>query len=342
MKKSGWIVSPAPFLLSRPTVSRMSVITGVTLIPQILFLIAQQDYAAILNVALAIAGTVLAELCMTVPDKKNTFGDGTAILSGLLLGLLLPVTLNPFVSFAVSFSGMLVARVLFGGIGSYWMNPVAVAVSIAYISQPSAFPPFLITADGIQTVGDAFGALKLDHFSQLGSDQLVTGTLNTGFLGFFGIKLPEGYVTLLWNAPSVIPAFRYNILTLVASILLLAMDITDWIIPLCFITVYGTCIWFFSLLPFGAGFSNGDILFALLTSGFLFIAFYVLPEFTTTPRTRAGKAVSGILSGLIAFTICGPGGSAVGGIFTVILINTVNPFIEYAENRYIASSEDLI
>ncbi len=338
MKKAGWIVSPAPFLITRPTVSRMSVVTALTLVPQLALLAAEGELRILAGIALAVAGGVLAELCTAIPGRKNTFGDGTVLLAGLLAGFLLPSTLNPFIVFGVSFSGILAARVLFGGAGSYWMNPVAVAVCIAYISQPLSFPPSLVNAEGIRTVGDAFGALRLDHFNQLAYDQSLTGTMNSGLLGRLGIKLPEGYLTLFWNSPSVIPAFRYNVITLASSIVLIAMNIIDWIVPLFFLATYGACVRFFSLLPFSPGYAGGDILFALLTGGTLFIAFYVIAEYTTTPRTRAGKAMTGILSGLTAFLLCGPGGSPVGGAFTVILVNSLNPLIEHVENRLIAST----
>ncbi len=337
MKKALWIVSPAPFLITRPTVTRMSVITALTLIPQLALLAISGEYRVLAGIGVAVIGSILAELCTAIPGRKNTFGDGTVLIAGLLTGFLLPSNLNLFIIFAVSFSGILSARVLFGGAGSCWMNPVAAAVCIAYISQPDAFPPFLVNADGIRTVGDAFGSLRLDHFSQLVSDQSLTNSINTGLFGRFGIKLPEGYLTLFWNSPSVIPAFRYNVITLLSSIVLISMNIIDWIVPLFFLLAYGLCVRFFSLLPFSPGFAGGDILFALLTSGILFIVFYVLADYTTTPRSRGGKAASGILAGLIAFILCGPGGSPVGGVFTVILVNALNPILEYLENRMTAT-----
>lgn len=335
MKKSEWIVSPAPFLLTHPTISKMSLITGLTLLPILILLAMERDVFALIGISLALLGSICAEMCYSIRAKKNTFGDGSLFIAGILIGLLLPSTLPVIVFFMVSFSGVLIARVLFGGAGSYWMNPVAAAVCIAYISHPSAFPDFLITANSVETIGDAFGALRLDHFTQLPVDQSITQNMNSFFLKIFGIKLPEGYITLFWNSPSVIPAFRYNLIILLSSIILISMSIIDWIVPLVFLLSYGLCIWFFSLLPFGAGFSNGDILFAFLTSGILFVAFYVLPEYSTTPRTQTGKAVSGLISGALAFFMCGLGGSSVGAVFTVILINTINPLIEYLERKYV-------
>nr|WP_255947394.1 RnfABCDGE type electron transport complex subunit D [Brucepastera parasyntrophica] len=220
------------------------------------------------------------------------------------------------------------------------MNPVALTVAIAYISNPGAFPVQSLTAEGIQSAGDAFTAMKIADFARMDSDMHISSVINAFFLDIFNIKLPDGYVTLFAAAPSVITAFRYNILTLAASIVLISMNIIDWIVPLCYLAVYSICTYCFSLLPFFPNFYSGDILFALLTGGTLFIAFYILPDFSTAPRTRTGKIISGSLAGAAAFFICGPGASPVGGAFTVLLINAVNPFIEYFEDHVLIRTRE--
>lgn len=340
MNKATWIVSPAPFLLTRPTLSRMSAVTVLTLVPQLCLMAIEGDYAAILSIFVAVAGCVLGEVCMTIPYKKPFPGDRTVFVVGLITGFLLPSTLGPAAVLLVSFSGYFIARAVFGGTGSYWMSPAAVTAAIAYISQPGLFPDQLLTPESVRTIGDSFRALKLDSFRGIDVDQSLTAFLNQHIFAPFDIKLPEGYITLFWHSPSTIPAFRYNALTLASSILLISMSVIDWIIPLCFLCSYAICVWFVSTLPFALAIPQGDILFAFLTGGILFITFYVLPEYNTNPRTRGGKAASGILAGLTAFAVCGPGGSPVGAVFTVIIINAINPLIEYIENRTIASAGD--
>jgi electron transport complex protein RnfD len=338
MKKTGWIVTPSPFILTRPTVTRMSVVTIATLVPLIVMLIIDSDYGALVNMLCSTAGCVAAELTLSIPTAKKRPFDAGTILAGFLVGLLLPSGFNPFLSFVVAFVGLLVGKVLFGGQGSFWMNPVAIAIGIAFISQTALFPQALVSADGFRNVGSAFGALKLDHFTMIDADQSITSSMNSGFLGSLGIRLPEGYVTLFLGSPSPIPAFRYNILILVASIVLLSMEIINFIVPLCFLVTYGLCALFLSMLPFSHGFTGGDILFAMLTSGTLFTAFYLLPEYSTLPRTRAGKSISGIIAGLAAFMMCGPGGSSAGNVFAVLIVNAINPVIEHFENRHLAVS----
>jgi len=315
----------------------MSLITALTLTPHILAMVLQHDYRSLVSISVAIAGSVAAELSVSWNRRNETLGDGTAILTGLLTGFLLPYTLGPFMVFFVSFSGSLVSRAVFGGTGAYWMNPAAVAVCLGYLSQGDLFPPYLVTPESVSAAGDAFGALKIDQFPRIPADTAITDFLNKSPLNRSGISLPEGYITLFWNSPSTIPAFRYNILTLVASIALLSLKIIDWIVPAVFLATYGACVYLFT--PVSGAMPNplsGDILFAVLTGGILFTAFYLLPEFSTVPRTRVGKLVSGLLAGLICFMLCGPGGSPAGAVFTVISVNPLATIIEYLEKRILA------
>lgn len=314
----------------------MSLVMILTLFPHLFAMIMQHDLIGLLSIALATVGSIAAEISVAWTKKKQILLDGTAILTGLLIGFLLPSTLGPVLIFCTAFSGCLLSRAIFGGTGSYWMNPVAVAVALAFLSQKELFPPFLITPETVTAAGDAFGALKIDHFIRIHSDSAITEFLNTTILGRAGISLPEGYITLFWQSPSPIPAFRYNMLTLLASIVLLSMRIIDWIVPAVFLFTYGLLVYIFTPVT-GGLYGSGDILFALLTGGVLFVAFYILSEFSTAPRTRMGKLISGFAAGIICFLLCGPGGSPAGAAFTVIAVNPLSTIIEYAEKRIVAA-----
>lgn len=316
----------------------MSTVLLLTLIPQLLLLALEGNGYALLNVALASLGAVAAELCRGKPGRL-ALKDGTVIVSGFVIGLLLPQSYNPVLVPAVAFLGVLAARVVFGGTGSYWVNPAAIAVAIAWISQPTAFPLPLVTPDGISTVGEAFGAFKLDNFKAAPFDQSLTDGINWFLSLGTKIRVPEGYVTLFVNSPSIIPAFRFNALILTASIVLISLDAIDWVVPAAFIGTYAAGLRFFALgTPWDGTGATGDILFGFLTGGVLFTAFYLLPDYATSPRTTFGKVLTGIAAGLASVLFCGPGGSPVGAVFTVLIANTAAPLIEFAENRLVFSA----
>lgn len=341
MRHARLLVSPAPFVSNHPDVSRISLVVLAAIVPIVWMLVSSADYRALANLALALAGVVASTLLPGASAGLKSLKGCTPLVTGAVAGLLLPTTISPIYAFAVPFVVFLVARTAFGGYGSYWANPAMATVCVAYLCQPDAFPPFLVSADGIRTAGDAFSALKLDQFAQLPQDQAVTGALNLHVLGRLGIRLPDGYVTLFWNSPSVIPAFRYNVIIIAASIVLIALECVDTLVPAVFIATYAVAVRLFSLIPFGARFAEGDVLFALLTGGVLFTAFFVLPDTSTTPRTRVGKVASGFISGSLAFLICGPGGTPVGCAFTVVAANCVNLVIELAERRALFQSRRL-
>jgi len=330
---NSWTVSPSPFIRFRPTVSRTSVVIIMTLLPQVLLLALGKNWPAVANVALATSGAVLAELCRGKKGRA-ALGDGTVIVTGILVGLLLPDGFNPILVPVVAFLGVAFARVIFGGTGSYWIHPAAVAVAIAWISRPEAFPVPLVTPEGMNTVGEAFGAFKLDNFRAAPFDQTVTQGLNGILALATKIRVPEGYATLFVDSPSAIPAFRFNALILGASIILIALDAIDWVLPAAYLATYAVGLRFFSFgFPLGQGVPAGDILFGFLTGGALFTAFYLLPDYATSPRTRVGKALTGVCAGIAGVALCGPGGSPVGSVFSVLLANVVSPVIEFAENR---------
>jgi len=328
-----WLVSPAPFFHTRPTVSRMSLVTAIALSPTLVCMAVAGDWRGLANVAIALVGSLAAELFQPATARKQDLRDGSVFVAALVAGLLFPTTINPIVCLGSTFTGYLVARVLFGGRGSGWLHPAAISVCIAYISGTAAFPVQTISSDSIRTVGEAFGALKLDNFAQLASDQSLTSSLNSGLLGALGIKLPEGYITLFCDLPSAVPAYRYNALVLVASIALLTLNVIDWVVPTVYLLSYSLLVYFLSLAPFTGVLGGGDILFALLTSGTLYTAFFLLPDCGTSPRTKLGRAFVGLVAGITAFGLCGPGLSPVGSAFTVVIVNAISPLVEYLEYK---------
>ncbi|MBN2811584.1 MAG: RnfABCDGE type electron transport complex subunit D [Spirochaetales bacterium] len=333
MKKTPWIVTPSPFILVRNTVDNMNLTTLLCLLPHVMMILIDRDFAALLIAAVSVAASLLSEVFLSFTVRRKVYDPLAVLLAGLLSGLLLPSVMPPLIAFGSVFIGMCISRVLFGGNGSYWMHPVAVAIGIAWISRPDVFPGQLVSIEGVRGVGSFFEALKLDNFAVLPQDAIITSQLNTGFLSHLGIKLPEGYITLFWNSPSTIPAFRYNAFTLISSIFLIAMRNIDAIVPSVFILTYAAAVRVLSLVPITAAFMGGDILFSLLTGGILFIAFFLAGDYSVNPRTLQAKIVMGIISGAIAFLVCGPGGTPVGGIFTLLAMNSIAPFIEKIESR---------
>ena len=220
---------------------------------------------------------------------------------------------------------------MFGGTGRNWLNPVAFAVCAAYISRPEAFPPLISDFSLLREKGSIFALMEANGLLKLKTDFTVTSALNSLLLHGVGVTLPEGYISLFLNSTSSIPAFRYNIVTLMSSIILFSIRVADYILPAFFLTTYAILVWVFGMVPVSNIYFTGDILSAVLTGGVLFAAFFVMTEPASSPKTKYGKAMSGFFTGLFAFFICAHGASPAGIFFAIILSNVISPLIEKLE-----------
>jgi electron transport complex protein RnfD len=290
------------------------------------------SYRSLILIACTCGGFVLAELLSNRLRKKRTLNDGTALVAGVLAGMFFPAEFSFALAFGMALCSGVITKQLFGSGGCCWINPVMIAVALAYFYEPLFFS-YLVTPGGMHLEGSAFEAAQSGVFTAIPADASVTTGINSFFLQKLGVFLPDGYVSLFYDTGASIPALRFNMLTLGASIFLIAVGSLHWLIPVCYFFVYSLLVWVFSVQPFGGGLWQGDMLFALLTSGTLFCGFFMLDYQGTVPLSRAGKAVYGLMAGLFAFVFSGAGGSPVGALFTVLAVNCVSPLIGMVEDR---------
>lgn len=332
MKKKYSKLRLSPFCHIVPSVGSASLGFILVLLPQLLMLLLGRHYDSLVLIFISIIACYAADFVANRMQHKRVFFDLNLIIEGLIIGMFIPQSYPPLLLLFIVFVGMLICKYCFGGFAAGWVNPCATIVILAYFMGRSSFPGFLIDNSMLQTSNPAGALFSANIIEPITSDFSITSTLNSFMSRYMGIVVPEGYVTLFWNTQAVIPAFRYNFLTLAASFILILLDMVDWIIPFCFIAVYGILARCFSLLPVGI-FWNGDILLALLTSGTLFAAFFLMPYYGTIPASILGKIIYGIIGGIVAFLICGCGTSPAGIVFTVIVTNAFSLVIQYLEEK---------
>lgn len=328
---SNMTLSTAPFAYTRFPVSKMNLIIFLFLGIQTAVLAISGDFYALLNIFCAVLGVLFVENIIRYLNSEKLNFSFEIIISGLLIGLLMPTGIGFIFVFILSAFSIFIAKIIFGGTGRNWINPAAFAVCIAYISKSDAFPPLISNFSLLAEKGNFLAIVEENGLVKLKSDFAITSALNSFLLHGAGVTLPEGYISLFLNSTSVIPAFRYNIITLISSIILFSFRIVDYIVPAVFLAVYAFLVWCFGMFQVSNIYFTGDILSALLTGGVLFTAFFVMTEPSSSPKTKYGKCIAGALTGLFAFFICAQGSSPSGIFFAVILTNVFSPLIESLE-----------
>ena len=324
-------LTAAPFVYTRLPIFKINIVVLSLLGIQILILALSADLYALLNIVISVMGVLFVENLLRYLASSKFGLSIEMIISGLLIGFFMPTGIGFIFVFILSAFSVFIVKTVFGGTGRNWLNPVAFAVCAAYISRPEAFPPLISDFSLLTEKGSFFAVMEANGLLKLKTDFTVTSALNSILLHGVGVTLPEGYISLFLNSTSSIPAFRYNIVTLVSSIILFSIRAADYILPAFFLTTYAILVWIFGMVPVSNIYFTGDILSAVLTGGVLFAAFFVMTEPASSPKTKYGKAMSGFFTGVFAFFICAHGASPAGIFFAIILGNIISPLIERLE-----------
>ena len=331
MRQTYNVLTRNPFCSSNPSVNNIVKITLAVLVPHIAMLFITRSYHSLILIVCSIAAAQSAQIGSAFIKKTKDFFSWAVLLQALLIGMFVPAQYPAAVVFFTVLCILFLQKMIFGTFAQFWANTIIVAASVLYLLNPALFPAFLLPHEyfNYANVGSRLfseGILQTVRF-----DAALTDFFNDVFHSW-GISLPEGYISLLWDSGSPVPAFRFNVLTLVSSLVLVAYKGADAIVSYVFLFVYGMAVRLFSLYPYGGVLGGGDVLLAFCTGGTLFTAFFILGWFGTTPLTAAGKCVYGATGGLLMFFICGGGTSSSGVLFTVIILNILSPAMQYIED----------
>lgn len=292
-------VSPSPHLKSGVSTTKIMGNVLVALIPAVIASVIIFGWQSLLVIGVCVVTAVAAEyICRRVMRRNNTVTDLSAVVTGVLLALNLPVNINLFVAAFGSIVAIVVVKQMFGGIGQNFVNPALAARIVLLVSfpvqmttWPSAFYYLQGTADAVTS------ATPLAN----NANGISTGYLDL-FLGTTGGCLGETCALAL----------------LLGGIYLVVRKVIHPAIPLCFI---GTVF----LLSWALG---QDPLFHILSGGVMLGAIFMATDYTTSPMTNAGKIIFGVGCGVITVLIRLYANLPEGVSFSIILMNILVPHIE--------------
>ena len=296
-------VSSNPHIRSGVTTNGIMLAVVVALMPATGFGIYNFGIRALAVVLVTIASTVLTELLYWLfmryacghRERKNTVTDLSAVVTGLLLALNLPVTIPLWMAALGGVFGILVVKLLFGGLGQNFMNPALAARCFLLISFPVQMTAFSCDA---YTGATPLAVLKA------GERVNVTDMV----LGYTGGTIGETSVLAI----------------IIGAIVLILLGVIDLRIPGSYIVTLALFVGIFG----GRGFDPYYISAQLAGGGLMLGAFFMATDYVTRPITVKGQYVYGVFLGLMTgiFRIFGPGAEGVS--YAILLGNLLVPLIE--------------
>ncbi len=129
-------VAPSPHLSDTTfTTRRMMLDVLIGLTPAMLVAVYIFRVHALIQIGSCVAFCALAEFMFTtLRGKKVTLGDGSAVVTGVILGMSLPWSAPWYTAAIGSFVGMGLGKVVFGGLGFNIFNPAMVGRAFIMLS----------------------------------------------------------------------------------------------------------------------------------------------------------------------------------------------------------------
>src|SRR4030066_514234 len=260
-KDQKFIVSVSPHVRSEETTSRIMWTVSLALLPALLSGGWFFGLKALFITASCIISSIIFEhLYMKIVDKKTVVSDGSAFLTGLLLGMNMPASLwsfSPFtahVPIVASFVAIVITKQLFGGLGFNVFNPALIGRAFALISWPKAMtiwtePAATFLVMDAKTTATPLGILKEEGVAKL--------------MEVFGDKISLYTHLLIGNRAGSIGEIS-AIAILIGGLFLLAKRYITWHIPASFLGTVALMAW---VLGGKGALFTGDPIVHLLSGG---------------------------------------------------------------------------
>lgn len=294
-------VSSSPHVRAKDTTSRIMLYVIIALLPTSVFGIINFGLRAALLIIVTVLSCIFSEVIFNIiVHKRNTIDDLSAIVTGLLLALNLPVNLPLWEAILGSVFAIVIVKCLFGGLGQNFMNPALGARCFLLIAFTADMTNFQYVRNKIEVYSSVTPLAAMRNGEAVNTMDMLIGR-TAGTIGETSA-----------------------ICILIGAIFLILMGVIDLRIPASYLVTFVVFIVLFG----GHGFDGNYITAQLCGGGLMLGAFFMATDYVTSPITPRGQIVFGICCGILTGLFRVFGANAEGVSFAIILSNLLVPIIE--------------
>ena len=259
-----------------------------------------------------VATAVLAEFLFNLAvGKKQTIGDLSAVVTGLLLALNLSTNVKIWEAVIGSVFAIVVVKCLFGGLGKNLVNPAITSRVFMLLTFGSVGAPVVINPlFDLDFLGDAVPEIVAGSTPLASLNQGVEGAVNA-----------PSVLQLLVGAHGGTIGETCAIALLIGFAYLVARKVIKWYVPASYVATVFVCY------LISGGFDFGFALQHVLAGGLLLGAIFMATDYVTTPITGLGRIVFCVGAGLLTFAIRMFGTFPEGVSIAILTMNLLTPYI---------------
>lgn len=312
------IVTASPHIRSLDSTPRIMWNVVASLVPVVLCAAWFFGVSALLQIATAVTIALLTE---RATGKGGAIADGSATITGLLLGLTLPAGFPLWMTALGAAFAIIFGKQVWGGLGQNVFNPAL--VGRAFLQ--AAFPVAITTWPSAGAGG--FFSLRGDLFAPPFTHSLpyaVTSATPLGLLKFEGKGTPLSDLIIGSTGGSL--GETAALVILAGGIYLAWRGYLNWRVP---VSVLVTVMAVSAIIHFIDA-TKPDPLFMLFSGGLMLGAIYMATDMVTSPITNLGRWVFGLGIGMLVVVIRVWGGLPEGVMYAILFMNALTPFINRA------------
>lgn len=312
-------VSPSPHSYGKDSVGKIMYRVIWALVPAFAVSLVFFGLGALIVTGTAIASCVLFEYLIAkyLLKVSPSIGDGSAILTGLLLAFNVPSNLPVWIIILGSLAAIGIGKMSFGGLGKNPFNPALVGRVFLLISFPVQMTSWPKALDS--------------HWAYLDAS---TGATPLGIMKE-GLKNGQPLSELMTSVPDYAHLAMGNmggslgevsaIALILGGLYLLWKKVISWHIPG---SILITLVTFTGIMWLINPDRNADPLFHLLAGGIILGAIYMATDMVSSPMTAKGQLVFGVGIGLLTCLIRLFGSYPEGVSFAILIMNALVPLID--------------
>lgn len=289
-------VSFAPHIRSKDSVTETMLDVIIALIPTVFAGVFFFGIRAFLVCLVSVLSCNIFEfLWDKLLKKKNTIGDLSATVTGLLLALTLPSTIPLWIVAIGGAFAIIIAKGFFGGLGQNIVNPALAARAFLLACYPVDMTKFIKPFENAFSPDVVSSATPL--FEKAGAAPLVNL-----FLGNHAGCIGEVSAVCI----------------IIGGIYLLIKKRIDFVIPSTYILGVGVI-----------GFIlKSGFLFSMLSGGVMLAGFFMATDYVTSPVTAKGQFIYALFAALVTVVIRNYGNYPEGVTYAILIANILTPLID--------------
>ena len=319
------IVSLSPHAHGTDTVERNMYGVVIALLPALLVSFFYFGIGSAIVCATSVAACVVFEWAINkflLKNERTTVCDGSAIVTGLLLGFNLPSNLPVWIIVLGALVAVGVGKMTFGGLGCNLFNPALVGRCFLLVSFPAQMTSWPQAGQLTSYIDAETGAtpLSIMKWAIKSGDASVLEQLPSSFNMLIG--LPDTCQTGAGSLGEVCA------LALILGLaFMLWRKIITWHTPVSIIAT----VFVLSGLLHLANPAYADPFAVIFSGGLMLGAIFMATDYVTSPMCSRGQLVYGVGIGLLTVVIRNWGAYPEGMSFAILIMNAFTPLI----NTYI-------